>query len=329
MAKENIKRKIQNVVAGIAKNVNRKNWLCLVNGCSQNAINSHLLMRHGVLSHVAENGKLVELRPRAIESLSHEQLPVFFREVGINQAISYPLFCNSHDTSLFREIEIGEVDYSIYRNMALYSYRAICAEIRKKDIEAEKLRRTCDSNILNQLFPNNTMQDFSIQLQNILRGKQELEYYKQQLENDLDNSIESFVFASFEIPIKGVYASTISSLFSTTEETYDYKKTLNAFFFHLIPKESCSQLILGYHTEHAKKEFVKYINEWKTVGQDKIGYKLTGLLLQTESWGLSPSLYQNLLLENIDDFLQMNAECSMNLEQYPIETLNLFEGIIR
>ena len=328
MAKENIRRKIQNVIGGIAKNVNQKKWQCLADGCTQNAINSHLLMRHGILNHVAENGKLVELKTRAIEALSPGQLPVCFKEVGINQAISYPLFCNSHDTALFSEIEIGEVDYSVYRNIVLYSYRAICAEIRKKDIEAEKLRRICNSNILSQLMPSYTMQDFNIQLQNMLQGQQELEYYKQELKRDLDNSTESFVFASIEIPITGVYASTTSSLFSTTEETFDFYNPLKAFFFHLIPKKNNSQLILGYHSEHAREEFLKYINEWKNVEQDEIGYKLTGLLLQTESWGLSPSLYYDLLSENIDDFLQMNAECSMSLEQAPIETINLFEGII-
>ena len=103
---------------------------------------------------------------------------------------------------------------------------------------------------------------------------------------------------------------------------------IKTFFFHLIPKKNNSQLILGYHSEHAREEFIKYFNEWKNVEQDEIGYKLTGLLLQTESWGLSPSLYYNLLSENIDDFLQMNAEYSMSLEQAPIEIINLFEGII-
>ena len=82
----------------------------MAEGCHETSINSHLLMRNGILNYVAENGKVVELRAKAIEAIKKGDNALFFKEVGISQAISLPIFCKLHDTTLFKEIESGDVD---------------------------------------------------------------------------------------------------------------------------------------------------------------------------------------------------------------------------
>lgn len=89
----------------IRKNALNMNWKCMVDGCPEKTINSHLLQRHGVLDNIIEDGHMYELRVRDIFKWSKDVPPVVFKKVGLNDAISYPLFCNHHDTELFLDIE--------------------------------------------------------------------------------------------------------------------------------------------------------------------------------------------------------------------------------
>lgn len=325
MAKENKIRKVQNVLAGIAKNVAKKKWKCIVEECTEDAINSHLLMQNGILNMIAEDGHLIEMRAKAIEALDKERLPFMFRKVGISQAISFPLFCNSHDTSLFQEIECGCADFTNYKHLALYSYRSICAEIRRKDIEIEKMKRELASEILNTEIYD-WIETRGFQKLMMEKGRDDLCFYKEQMMMDLKEGSKNYEFISIKVPITGVYVSTPSSLFSTEEETMT-KSMLNMFIFHLIPGEKYSWLIMGYHKKYMNNKILEYIEKWKNIPIDKFGYMLTGLLLQSETWGLRPSLFEKIPQEHIDHFFRLYEECCNTLDQSPIETFNLFEGL--
>lgn len=326
MGKDANIRKIQNVIAGIAKNVNKKSWTCIVEGCKENAINSHLLMQNGILNVVAEDGHLIELRPKAIEAFKKDIFPISFNKVGITQAISFPLFCNSHDTILFKEIENGSVDFTNYNHLALYSYRSICAEIRRKDIEIEKLKRELASEILNKELSFDWYELKEGQKLMIELGRDELNFYKKQLIRDVTEKTESFNFTSLKIPINGIYVSTPTSLFSTENDTLE-GEILNMFIFHLIPCEDYSWLIMGYHKEYVNDKILKYINRWTNVETNKIGYMLTGMLLQSETWGMKPSLFNKIPQKQINRFYELYEESINTLEQSPIEEFNLFEGL--
>ena len=196
MGKINSQKEALRVMGQIYKNVRKKSWPCMYCGCNDFAINSHLLMRNGILNYVVENGHLYELRSDAPEAFKKEELPISFKKVGINQSISFPLFCNGHDTSVFIEIENDDVDYTLYKHMLLYSYRALLAEIRKKEIEVEKKRRIINSSTLYGLLGGVTIDDFSKSYDLELQGIKDLEYYKEEILNDLQSSTESFVFLS-------------------------------------------------------------------------------------------------------------------------------------
>lgn len=67
------------VIAGIAKNIAKISWPCMAPGCSQKAINSHLLQRHGVLSHIVENGHCYEVKVKDFFKWSADSQPVEFK----------------------------------------------------------------------------------------------------------------------------------------------------------------------------------------------------------------------------------------------------------
>lgn len=327
MGKINAQKEALRVMGQIYKNVRKKSWPCMYCGCNDSAINSHLLMRNGILNHVVEDGHLYELRSDSPEAFKREKIPCMFRKVGINHSISFPLFCNTHDTSLFIEIETGDVNYALYRHVTLYSYRALVSEIRKKEIEAEKLKRIVNSSTLYGLMGNFAIENFSKSYKLELQGIRDMEYYKEEILNDLHNGTESYVFYSREIPLRGIYASTVSSVFSSEFETA-FASILNIFFFHLIPKENSSQLVIGYHKDCNNDQIVNYANRWLNTPIERIGVMLTAIFSQIETWGMSPSVYKQLKPDNIKEFYDKLEISLSTVNQTPIEDMNLFEGIL-
>ena len=327
MGKINPYKRALGIMGNIRKHVYNGKWVCICNECSEKAINSHLLMRNGILNYVVEDGHLYELRSDAIEAFKPDKMPISLKKVGINQAISLPLFCNNHDTELFAEIEREEVNYANYRHLALYCYRALLAEIRKKEIELEILRRESKSAVLYTYYGYDGIRNIEIQYENMKKGIQELNYYCDCLKSDIDNDTESFVFFSRGLDIKGVYASSTSSLF-TTEQDMESDKILNTFFFHLIPTESATQLIIGYHKEHYNDSLLNYVKRWQEVLNEEIGIMLTALFTQIETWGMSPSLYERIKEQNITRYYNKLAYSLKSVNQIPREDFNLFDGII-
>ncbi len=128
MDKEIIKK-----IAKLQKDVqDPSKWECICPNCKNASINSHLPQRHGILDNLAENGHMFELKPKSFYDPSCVDGTFKFHKIGINRAISWPVFCNGHDTELFKEIESQRsIDCSDYRTQLLLSYRTVCSEIRK------------------------------------------------------------------------------------------------------------------------------------------------------------------------------------------------------
>ena len=103
---------------------------------------------------------------------------------------------------------------------------------------------------------------------------------------------------------------------------------LNTFFFHLIPTEFTTQLIIGYHKEHTCDDIVNYCKRWKETKNEELGVMLTAIFTQIETWGMSPSLYKRIKQQNLITYYYKLAYTHLNTNQIPYEDLNLFEGII-
>ena len=70
-----------------------------------------------------------------------------------------------------------------------------------------------------------------------------------------------------------------------------------------------------------------YIDSWKRYDKSKIGSKLTGILVQSENWGISPSLYAQLNKDRIEEFLQIFKEEIYSFSQSTYEDIDLFQGV--
>ena len=96
------------------------------------AIRSHLLQRNGILTQLAENGRIWELREDDLFTGTPGQHDhYYFDLVHIKRAFTFWGFCQPHDHELFAEIETRAPDLDNIRSARLYSYRAFLNELQK------------------------------------------------------------------------------------------------------------------------------------------------------------------------------------------------------
>lgn len=270
------------------KNIAKTKWQCMCPGCSELAINSHLLQRHGVLSHITEKGHLYEMGMEDFFKW-HENDPMKVKKVGLQQAISYPLFCNKHDTELFAPIEGEKIDFNDYYSQLLFSYRGLCAEIRKKEFVNLRNVALEDGEI------KNTLNDGTSQ------GLKDLQYYKFLFEQEIIKPNHKFAFFHHSYPLLKVCASG-----SVSYEPVNYdndlsitnafkKKIWDGFFINVIPQETSLEIIIGYHKNHANSDLRKYVESWAGLTFQQLQVKLTDLFTaRLETWCMSPTLYESM-----------------------------------
>lgn len=293
-------------VAGQESLISKAKWQCMCPKCTNNAINSHLLQRNGILSHVAVDGHLYEVKMEDAFKW-HEKEPMRFKKVGILQAISYPLFCKTHDTELFLKIEGGTIDFDDYESQLLFSYRGLCAEIYKK--QCNKIRY--------DIWQENTMKIGSEKGTDI--AIKDLSYYKYLLESEIQTPKNKFTFLHFSYPFIGIYACG-----SISYDPVDYygewsikdavkKKVLDGVFFNIIPQAESLEIIIGYHNNHQNKDLVQYVNSWAGLTFEQLQIKLTDLFAtRLEIWGMSPVLYDQLSDEKKDWLIKQQGNVAMD-----------------
>lgn len=284
------------------KTINKTKWLCMSPGCTDEAINSHLLQQHGVLSHVAESGHLYEL---GFEDFFkwHDKGPAKIRKVGLKQAISYPLFCNKHDTEIFAPIEGAKIDFDDYRSQLLFSYRAVCSEIRKKDFVNMRYG-VWDEGAIKESHAIGTD-----------KGRNDMLYYKYLFERELEKPKGKFSFIHLTYPFMPIYACG-----SVSFEPIDYKsersiadaakkKVWDGFFISIVPQSETIEIIIGYHNNHVNKDLLKYIDSWEDLSEEQLQVKLSDLFTaRLETWGMAPSLYEKISEDKRNRYMSLQEQ---------------------
>ena len=73
----------------------------------------------------------------------------------------------------------------------------------------------------------------------------------------------------------------------------------------LVPTKDSAILLLGYHKNHISPRYLPYIKRWEMANISDIGYMLTGILIQSENWGMSPSLYSKISKQAEEEFYRL------------------------
>lgn len=299
----------------ITRNVQLGKHTCQCDGCNEKAINSHLLQRKGILNHIAENGHVVEIRPTDFFKWDSNLPPLEFKLVGITQAISLPVFCDKHDTELFKKIEQNTIDLDDLESQLLLSYRVICAEIVKKEQNIEINKRIKNAHTLD--YP-----DFLLDLETkgYILGLRDLKVYKNLVEAELARPTSKFHFAHYTYPKIGVAASATFSyeVDAATKEGVQKSvegKVWDGVFIHLIPQETTLEIVIGYHEDHSNPELITYVESWKELDDIALKLLMTDLFsARIEGWAMSPSLYRTLTKQTKDQFINYWGASASNYD---------------
>lgn len=314
------------ILQTIFKNAQSKKQDCLV--CSEKAINSHVLQKNGILNLISSNNHVTQIKAKDFFAADKNGI-MDVKSIGINNAMSYSLFCNFHDTNIFAPIEKSELNLENYNSQLLFSYRALCAELRKKIINVDIFERILNANHFSVRYE---MLDMArSQLEGTKLGIEDLEWYKTNFEMEINNieMQENFMFEKIDfdfIPVSVSAAySPINPSIHSIEELKSREKTLNYIFINLIPQYNKLSLIIGYHRDKCDSWIIDYINSWKNISQKEFELKLTDLLAtKVETWAISPEYYSNLSQANIKTFIKYWNSHASDLRVTQKVDFNLF-----
>ena len=119
------------ILSSYFEKMKKHEWTCFSPNCDKKCINSHVLQKNGILTQIALDKHLIEVKPTNIWEIDNQS--VFkYQKIGINEAFTFPGFCSLHDSEIFKNIESAIVDFSSYKTQCLFSYRGLCQEIRRK-----------------------------------------------------------------------------------------------------------------------------------------------------------------------------------------------------
>lgn len=297
-------QKPQNIIAQISKNIKDKKWNCLINDCDQVAINSHLIQQNGLLSNITYSGHLIELKMMDANKWDNKKPPFEFGKVGIKQGLSHKVFCNKHDTDLFEPIENNNKNFESYEAFLLFSYRAVCAEIRKKEVNIEQYTRMQNANSLVGIIDHERLTS-EINGNNL--GINDLRVLKNELE--MENNTNKYKYFVYKYPKLDIYASAVFSANQLDIFSHVSEPDLDNIYIHFLPLDDVFQILIGYHTEHMSEKIINYCNSWENLSLENLQKKLTTLFTNNvENWGLSTELYKTLTEKNKSKYIKTLVE---------------------
>lgn len=317
------RQKPQNIIAQIKKNIKSKQWQCLIDGCDELAINSHLIQQNGILNNITIDGHLIELKMVDAYKWNKNEAPITFQRIGIKHALTHKVFCNYHDTSIFQPIENQNTDFEKYESFLLFSFRAVCAEIRKKTISIEQYTRMINANTLTGIIDKDRLQE---QLDGNALGITDLNVLKKELEDEINNMQGSYTFYSFKYPKLDIYASAVFSATGIDFSRDNGDLDLENIYIHILPLNENLLILVGFNNKFTSEATSSYCKSWGGLSNAELEIKLTTLVsTNIENWGTSLTRFENIKEHNKKKYISALIE---NINYFGITEVlnfNLFE----
>lgn len=314
------------IIQRIQKKIRKISWECMCPGCNRIAINTHRLQRKGILNKISSSHHYVEIKYKDVMYWFKNDEKFKYKNVGINEAISCPTFCNQHDTELFSEIEHGEIDLDTYRNQILFCYRTLCCDLRKYEIVLSEWREFAKCKEFEIPDCEATLE----YIKNIIHEGEELRNFKKDLEHELENPSNLYVFSHYTYPKIEVYASWSDGIRTEWEMPYGTFSKTSLCFIHIIPQEHSLEILIGYQKSNVCHQHLDYVNLWNGLDLESLGWMLTEAIAnRTENIGISAELYERInpsSKQRLCTYMSENINSNNNVPQ-GID-FNFFEGVI-
>ena len=278
------------------KSSNRHEYICCIPSCNNEALKHSHIIPQCVLKKYLCNSKhelvqcqIDEVHPMSVVGTG--ELPFEkFVTIGLEKAMSMPIFCAKHDNELFAEFEINADAISPENSFfqVLQSLRAIGA-LRHR--EERLLVQNIEKARKDPFYMGGIYEDEKKNYQSLLRR------YDASIDS-LFKAINNKDFDSFEfvcIELEHIGLAICDAIDDEDDlEKYclddNYSEPMNLLYVHLLPKGEHSYLIMGYDrryvSEKQKKLFKKWTKEVKSTIIQKAIYNI--LCHCSNNWCVSP-----------------------------------------
>lgn len=297
------------IITDLRKKARSQSQICYNPLCSNKAIRSHIHQAEGPIREIAtSDGKIVQLENT---NTFFEKNLYGFKEKGIKQkgdVLTFWGFCNKCDSQVFSAIENKNVDYGLYKNQLLFSYRGFLSEHYKQEYNLKHYELIFESEKLSNSIKEQYVQRFLDFALTVKMGKTVKKLFEKNISQE-DPS--DFDFISFKLPRIDVCTSTTYSLpvairINTKEvlEKEFFPPAGNMNFINLIPNGNYLYVILGCLSDPKLKGGID-LQRVRNL-DDKSKTKLISdiLIRHVETWFVSKSLFnkwnqRNLTIEII------------------------------
>lgn len=310
-------RQIVNCRIHAENNTNR----CYHPACIKDAINSHILQRNGMLSVIAEDSHLWE-----IEVDNYRSEFYHFKRNGLKQVMTFNGFCEEHDTAIFKDIENDEIDFTSYRTHILFTYRTLCNELFRKEVNMSFY--TCLVNKLQDKYNN---ERFHLHCKGERLGIQDMKVIEKRLWEDIDKGTESYKFRIKYLPKVNLVISSSFNYVTSNESSSYFMRTgkhpdsLGELYINLVPYGENTILLMGYNKSEEK--MVKdWFDKFFDCADEQTFTRITNLILfQCETWSCNDTFHQQ-QIKGIEDAFYTAIKFSMkNGDERKFFKLNIFE----
>ena len=327
----NEQKQVLLILNKIIENVSKMTWNCMHQDCTEKSINSHLLQRNGILNLISNKNLLVEFSVNNPFEMQKNG-KYSFKQKNISSAFSMPLFCDKHDSAIFQKIERGTIGFFNYETQLLFSYRAVCAEIRKKEIVVETEQRQLNSNLLNSLLNNNFLSELNAHILMNKLGIKDLNFYKEEFERNIYHSnlelykFKTIKYSRLDVCISSVFSPISEEKLQNEDELLFQETPWNSVILNVIPQSDGLYVIIGYHKDLTSPWIEHFIESLMTEELSKQQYNISDLLAsRVNTFTISLNAYNKIPAEKKEIFIKYWEENWDNLSQEQFFGINLFE----
>jgi hypothetical protein len=305
------------------KKAKAKKRKCLVDGCKNFAINSHVLWKKGILSKIANKSHLIE-----IDSTNFIFGKGFkFSQTSIDKILRFKGFCNIHDDKIFKIIENDKMDLFDQKNQILFSIRGLFHEMQKKEINVEAIEGVLNLNILPY---EEQIATLMMLVYNNKLGINDISFYTSELNKEFYNVTGKFHFKTFQLPFVPIVSSSMFSIdgiyTQNTNRVIDKNcenVPLNTFLFNFFPFKGKSYLIIGFHTNYLNN--LAIFNKLSTLNENELLQIISDILIgKVESWACSMDFYEKFIKEDEQIILKLFQENGKDFTGNKMFEFNMF-----
>ena len=219
------------------------------NRCAK-IIDAHSIQKNGVLSLIAEVGKVYTIS-KNFSDIIRNHGGLSFTKQGINTVSTFRGFCSEHDNQLFEPIDKCEL-IPTKQQILLYSFRALCREIFVKKnvltLMEEQKEKHKEQKTLQEAFEGMYL-GTKFSLKNLLHQKHK---YESSIKTKAFEDIKSVVFVSEQEPslvFSGLFYPDFDFLGRQLQDLSDHERYLDLLTFSFAPMKQGWGFIFAWHTE--------------------------------------------------------------------------------